>query len=215
MESEVIDLPTPKILKFKLEEEILDHLSKLIAKYDNGKHQWMLIDENRRFRNQVLSKVINQYINTYNVPFNPKTTFRHSFTFQRFWCNRMSKGEYQALHNHDAVFSFIIWLKIPFSCKKERELINSMHPEPGSVSFVYSDITGTHKKHSFLLDESFDGTMLFFPSDLFHVVNPFFASDGFRISIAGDIALNSLNPVEALDTGMTLGSMNSQEFLTS
>jgi len=215
MESEVIDLPTPRILKFKLKEDILDHLSKLIDKYDDGKQQWMLIDDNNRFQNEVLNTVIGQYINTYNIPFSPKTTFCHSFTFQKFWCNRMSKGEYQALHNHDAVFSFIIWLKIPFSCEKEREVFDSMHPEPGSVSFVYSDITGIHRKHSFLLDDSFDGTMLFFPSDLFHIVNPFFTSDSFRISIAGDIAINSLNPGEPLNTGMPLGPMNSQEFLTS
>ena len=37
MKSEVIDLPTPKILKFKLEKDILDHLSKLSDKYDDGK----------------------------------------------------------------------------------------------------------------------------------------------------------------------------------
>ena len=36
-----------------------------------------------------------------------------------------------------------------------------------------------------------DGMMIFFPSDMNHLVYPHFTTDEWRISIAGDIALNS------------------------
>jgi len=55
--------------------------------------------------------------------------------------------------------------------------------------------------------------MLIFPSDLYHAVYPHFLTEEKRLSVAGDIAINSMALKGINDQGMLLGPCNSQEFL--
>jgi hypothetical protein len=41
------------------------------------------------------------------------------------------------------------------------------------------------------VDKTFEGKMLFFPATLSHSVNPFYTSDDYRISIAGNIGVDA------------------------
>jgi hypothetical protein len=41
------------------------------------------------------------------------------------------------------------------------------------------------------VDKTFEGKIAFFPSKLSHCVYPFYSSDGIRISISGNIKLDS------------------------
>ena len=60
-----------------------------------------------------------------------------------------------------------------------------------------------------------EGHMLFFPSDLFHAVYPHFLTDDKRISVSGDIAINSKAVGVVYNDSMPLGEGNSQEFIKS
>ena len=55
--------------------------------------------------------------------------------------------------------------------------------------------------------------MLLFPSDLLHATYPHFLTEEKRISVAGDIAINSNAVSEIYNQGMLLGPENSQEFI--
>ena len=59
------------------------------------------------------------------------------------------------------------------------------------VEFSYSNILGQISSYSYEMNPEMEGTILFFPSQLKHCVYPFYSCDEDRISISGNIALNT------------------------
>ena len=216
MNTKKIELPNYGILDVTLEKNVLDHLHHLVEKYepDDAKQQWMLIDDDNRFQKEVLNPIIQEYVADYGFPEKLKTTHIHDLTFQKFWANYTGKGEYQALHNHDAIWSFVIWLKLPAVANDEQSVKEAMHPDAGDFILTYSDIIGRTRKVNWKLEKQYnEGHMLLFPSDLYHAVYPHFQTDEKRLSLAGDIVINSNVVTDIYDQGMMLGPSNSQEFL--
>ena len=216
MNTKKIELPNYGILDVTLEKNVLDHLHHLVEKYepDDAKQQWMLVDDENRFQKEVLNPIIQEYVTDYGFPEKLKTTHIHDLTFQKFWANYTGKGEYQALHNHDAIWSFVIWLKLPAVANDEQSVKDAMHPDAGDFILTYSDIIGRTRKVNWKLEKQYnEGHMLLFPSDLYHAVYPHFQTDEKRLSLAGDIVINSNVVTDIYDQGMMLGPSNSQEFL--
>ena len=216
MRTKKIELPNYGVLDITLDKEHLDHLHHLVEKYepDDAKQQWMLIDDDNRFQKEVLNPIIQGYVTDYGFPEKLKTTHIHDLTFQKFWANYTGKGEYQALHNHDAIWSFVIWLKLPAVANDEQSVKDAMHPDAGDFILTYSDIIGRTRKVNWKLEKQYnEGHMLLFPSDLYHAVYPHFQTDEKRLSLAGDIVINSNVVTDIYDQGMLLGPSNSQEFL--
>ena len=216
MNTKKIELPNYAVLDVTLDKNVLDHLHHLVEKYepDDAKQQWMLIDDDNRFQKEVLNPIIQEYVADYGFPEKLKTTHIHDLTFQKFWANYTGKGEYQALHNHDAIWSFVIWLKLPAVANVEQSVKDAMHPDAGDFILTYSDIIGRTRKVNWKLEKQYnEGHMLLFPSDLYHAVYPHFQTDEKRLSLAGDIVINSNVVTDIYDQGMMLGPSNSQEFL--
>ena len=216
MNTKKIELPNYGILDVTLEKNVLDHLHHLVEKYepDDAKQQWMLVDDENRFQKEVLNPIIQEYVTDYGFPEKLKTTHIHDLTFQKFWANYTGKGEYQALHNHDAIWSFVIWLKLPAVANDEQSVKEAMHPDAGDFILTYSDIIGRTRKVNWKLEKQYnEGHMLLFPSDLYHAVYAHFQTDEKRLSLAGDIVINSNVVTDIYDQGMFLGPSNSQEFL--
>ena len=216
MNTKKIELPNYAVLDVTLDKNVLDHLHHLVEKYepDDAKQQWMLIDDDNRFQKEVLNPIIQEYVADYGFPEKLKTTHIHDLTFQKFWANYTGKGEYQALHNHDAIWSFVIWLKLPAVANVEQSVKDAMHPDAGDFILMYSDIIGGTRKVNWKLEKQYnEGHMLLFPSDLYHAVYPHFQTDEKRLSLAGDIVINSNVVTDIYDQGMLLGPSNSQEFL--
>ena len=131
------------------------------------------------------------YFSAYGTPFKHKSSHFHQMTFSRFWGRLSKDGDYQSIHDHLSVFTFVVWLKIPFDGKKEAEEQAGFRPEASDFVLVYPDTCGQLMKKLYRLNPHMDGMMIFFPSDMNHLVYPHFTTDEWRISIAGDIALNS------------------------
>ena len=89
------------------------------------------------------------------------------------------------------MFTFVVWLKIPFDGMVEAKEQAGFRPEASDFVLVYPDTCGQLKKKHYRLNPHMDGMMIFFPSDMNHLVYPHFTTEEWRISIAGDIALNS------------------------
>tara|TARA_S200000501_G_scaffold373852_1_gene421988 strand:+ start:1358 stop:2008 length:651 start_codon:yes stop_codon:yes gene_type:complete len=216
MKSKKINPPNYGFLDVTLEKSHTDFLHSLIEKYEPNKshQQWMLIDDNNRFQKEVLNEAVREYIKEWGFPEKLKTTHIHELTFQKFWVNRTGKGEYQALHNHDAVFSFVAWLKIPSNAQEEQHTPHTMHPEAGDFILTYTDIVGRTRKVNWKLEKQYnEGHLILFPSDCYHAVYPHWLTDEKRISVAGDITINSMVYGGIYDQQMPLGPCNSQEFL--
>lgn len=120
--------------------------------------------------------------------FNDNTQLR----IKDLWVNFQKKHEFNPPHLHTGIFSFVIWVNIPYNLEDEYKVFPSIDTDSNKTSkftFHYSNILGMHSGWPIPVDRSFQGKMLFFPAALTHSVNPFFTSDDYRISIAGNLGV--------------------------
>jgi hypothetical protein len=116
--------------------------------------------------------------------------------FGKPWINFQGPREFNPIHNHSGVLSWVIWLKIPFDPKKEQEHFpdfKSGKVRNGSLQFVYPSALKGLEMHVMDLDKSYEGRIIIFPSTLHHQVYPYFTTEDYRISIAGNIFFGEMN----------------------
>ena len=117
------------------------------------------------------------------------------------WVNFQKKYEFQPIHNHSSLMSFVIWMDIPYDWKDEAKLPfvrpNNKIPPGGNFSFVFSNgnCRQVHER-TISMSPEMNGYCCFFPSDLCHQVHPFYTSDKERISITGNIAFEIVESPE-------------------
>jgi len=128
------------------------------------------------------------YLTDVNVLTTPK-----KLVLENAWVNFQKKYEFNPLHNHSGLLSFVIWLNIPYN--KEDEVLagpgkQSNSPLSGTFSFSYVDSIGKIKTHNLFIDKSWEYTMIMFPSNFMHTVYPFYTSDDYRISVSGNFVFS-------------------------
>tara|TARA_R100000152_G_C6713569_1_gene140742 strand:+ start:195 stop:851 length:657 start_codon:yes stop_codon:yes gene_type:complete len=112
------------------------------------------------------------------------------------WMVLQEKYEFNPMHNHSGVFSFVIWLKIPYSIEDEFNhpfSINSNTPCAGQFSFIRANYNNDIVSEFIKTDRDLEGCAFLFPSKMNHCVYPFFTSDEYRISIAGNYKVMTVN----------------------
>ena len=110
-----------------------------------------------------------------------------------FWVNFQKENEFNPLHDHGGIFSFVIWVKIPTDWREQHALpisANSNSPKASDFEFRYSTMVGDIGHYAYHLDKEAEGMMLYFPAKLIHIVYPFYNCDEERISISGNILLD-------------------------
>jgi hypothetical protein len=113
-----------------------------------------------------------------------------SFMLEKVWINFQKKYEFNPLHNHSGVFSFVSWIDIPYSLEEELTMPHvtpADYPLATSFNFVFTNILGDVQSLPFFPDKTCEGTVLFFPSTIKHLVYPFFTSNENRVSISGNL----------------------------
>jgi hypothetical protein len=115
------------------------------------------------------------------------------------WVNFQKKGEFQPIHDHIGMFSFVIWMDIPYNYKDEAKLpfarSNSTNPPGGNFTFTSPiELSRGITEHMIKMSPEMNGYCCFFPSDLAHQVYPFYTSDKDRISISGNISYRTDEP---------------------
>ena len=106
------------------------------------------------------------------------------------WVNFMGKYEFNPPHHHSGVLSFVLWIKIPYSMAEELDQgpgKYSQDPISGKFSFHYNNILGTSTNYHLPVDKTWENVIVLFPAGLTHSVSPFYSSDDYRISVAGNI----------------------------
>jgi len=117
------------------------------------------------------------------------------------WVNFQKKHEFNPLHNHGGEFSYVVWTKIPYNLKDEMNLPwvkNSGSPYASVFSFMLPQFPGIQPLPYFL-DKHHAGWMVVFPSMLNHLVYPFYTSDEYRVSFAGNVWRDNGNPLSFLE----------------
>ena len=113
------------------------------------------------------------------------------------WVNFQEKGEFNPMHDHAGIYSFVLWLQIPYFIKDEIESgPGKLSPNAVSGHFEFQYATSLGKILPYLIpaDKTFENTLIVFPSALTHSVYPFYSSDKYRISVSGNFSLNSPQP---------------------
>jgi len=195
--------PNIGIIKEKLDDKTMNKLKSYIKnKKNNASHtlagnlenSFIIEDKDNWFFNNVLLHLINQYSKKDLEVIIPSTLTKNcSYVLDSFWVNFQNKYEFNPTHSHTGVFSFVVWIEIPSSYKKEKELKfakESNSPCPNTFEFIYTNILGIVASERIHLEPEDKGTILLFPAKLLHQVYPFYLSNKQRISISGNIALD-------------------------
>lgn len=126
------------------------------------------------------------------------TTHKRSPKISHKWLNLQKKYEYRPLHQHvDSSgnhLSFVTYIKIPYDLKNEDSHSNhsqkaTVHRN-GRIEFAYNTYDGKQNTKIIDIDHTYEGKTLFFHNAFLHLVYPFYTSDGYRISLAGNILSN-------------------------
>jgi hypothetical protein len=192
---ECIDVAKKK--KINVKKDLAGHISHSYAIDDP---QNLIIRNIFNYLNNSGSYIKNEIRRVYDKIENGRgsTNFDLEPYVKNMWVNFQKKGEFQPIHNHNGIFSFVIWMDIPYHWKDEANLpfskTNTKFTPGGNFSFLFTDgISKTIKSHDIPMSPNLNGYCCFFPSHLAHQVYPFYTSDKDRISISGNINLKMVD----------------------
>ena len=164
MEVAKITPPSTSFLQVKLDIESIDYLWKIIelskSKEINHKNKLignisksiLLDDQESYFYKTVCMPLVNFYRqnnNGYGDPIFVNTKFlpNTKLVLDKMWVNYQYKTEFNPYHDHNGVYSFAIWLKIPYDWKDQDKLpqfseMKENNKKPGNFEFEYNDSLG-------------------------------------------------------------------------
>ena len=163
-----------------------------------------LYDTDNWFFDNVLIPIIAEYRDEYPIRYQEQSLMltgcdhkifsgneKAPFTLSSFWVNFMKQHEFNPIHRHTGLFSFNIFMKIPYDWKEQHELPHvkaSNSPSAGNFEFLYVDIMGNISTYIYKLDPTCEGLILFFPATIQHLVYPFYNCEEERLTISGNVA---------------------------
>lgn len=135
-----------------------------------------------------LQQFANEYVSYYNLGYTKKPKVVQS------WLNLQEKYEYRPLHKHfdnsGTGLSFVTYINIPYDKDTEDAYENHYRAtvfRNGRIEFVYNTFTGFQTMETIDIDKSYEGKTILFLNSLIHIVYPFYTSDDYRVSLAGNI----------------------------
>lgn len=195
-----LDVPEEVLVPLKAEVEkvsksrettpVANHV--LIGQLENEFHLSDTRDIIFPLLNELAQEYDNQFAYTNSLRQNLKRPDEEikGYSLDSYWVNFQKKHEYNPLHLHGGVFSFVIWLKIPYDLQTELNAPNSKNAitsRNSTFAFQYTDILGASSDYVIRVDKSYEGKMIFFPAKLWHTVCPFYTTDEERISVSGNL----------------------------
>ena len=185
------------------EENLKDHSGKLAGNISKSE---LIVDKDNWFFKSVLKKLTERMFyrdwdnfSNYHIEVEEGIPLPE-FEMHKFWVNYQKQHEFNPIHTHNGLFSFVVFMKIPTHWKEQHALpisANSTMPSASDFQFVWSekdkqlcDFT------NFQLSPEDEGRMLFFPASLQHQVYPFYGTEEERVTISGNIVLKGSNELE-------------------
>ena len=204
-------LPNIPIYQAKLPQEVMDVLWGYVDKAKRNVNHLLagnisqsleLEDERSWFFRSIVGPIADRYISGLEQGGirwiqNASARKEDKITMNRFWVNFQNKHEFNPVHDHSGLVSFVIWMKIPTHWKDQHALpfvANANNKCASDFHFHYSDMLGNHQGFQVKMAEYQEGWIMVFPAKLRHQVYPFYESDEQRVSISGNISWeNRLN----------------------
>ena len=212
MLSERINLFSAVYVKTKLP----DHLFQLIK--EEVSHIQRNFDKSTRYNDQLAGSLshsfqvannipnfegfLNQQAKSYIKGFGDVAANREHAIVRRedngldMWVNFQKKYEFNPPHVHAGNgLSFVVWIKVPFLINDEQSLphVKDSTTKEAAAAFNFFvpnfAAAGGVGITSLPVDKTWEGHMIIFPTSLIHSVNPFYTSDEYRISLAGNLTI--------------------------
>tara|TARA_R110002060_G_scaffold12981_2_gene18449 strand:+ start:2129 stop:2806 length:678 start_codon:yes stop_codon:yes gene_type:complete len=117
------------------------------------------------------------------------------FYIDSLWVNYQKKYEFNPPHKHSGLFSFVIFIKIPYDLKEEETYFKDVKKDTFSTqhtskfAFLNTNYSGEIHCDILPVDKSFEGNIIFFRAAQLHQVFPFYTSDDYRITVSGNLRL--------------------------
>lgn len=156
----------------------------------------------RKILSPIVCELANKFVESSNDidKFNVKTQedINVNWHLSDMWINFQKKYEFNPIHNHYGLLSFVLWVQIPYDLKEELNLLNSQNsnsPKNSLFEFVFTNLRGEIETSEVNVDKSYEGKIMIFPSNIHHLVYPFYTSDEYRISISGNLINRRKNKI--------------------
>ncbi len=175
-------------LKLAANDKSIEHNANLAGNIE----QEFLLDQHIPILEQYLLDQIgndSMLMHYMNRDFNCNTEDR-LLGLTRLWVNFQKKHEFNPIHSHDGVFSFIIFLQVPYTREEQKNISPGRKGRfecAGFVEFIHSGLLGNIETVKYPVDKTWEQRMLIFPAKLSHCVYPFYGTDEYRITMSGNI----------------------------
>jgi hypothetical protein len=148
------------------------------------------IEETRNALEPYIMALAFQYLSEFDLLSRSQNNKPCPMSLGKVWVNFQSKGEFNPVHKHSGILSFVIWVKIPYDLAEEEKVFPEVkNPRTSKFEFQFTNILGNIVTQSVDVDKNTEGTICMFPAELNHCVYPFYTSDEYRISISGNVVM--------------------------
>jgi len=197
----------------RLSQEMMDYLWDSINQSDeevnvaenisthkaiSDKNNWFYENELKELTEYLYYKDWNNYYDVHVSKSIPPPVFK----LDMLWVNFQKQYEFLPPHHHSALYSFVVFMKIPTHWKEQHKTKFSAHVTGEQLSTRYSNpLSNWASDFKFTLpyapagegniplSPEDEGRMLFFPAWLIHQVFPFYGTEEERVTISGNINL--------------------------
>ena len=188
----------------RLSQEEMDFLWQIISEENkedlrhdlagNISKSELIVDKDNWFYETALKKLTERMFYRDYSKKESQTQDIPKFELTTLWVNYQKQHEFNPIHNHSGLYSFVIFIKIPTHWKEQHALPFSAHsnaPHASDFVFVWK-VRGTISSSecvvtNFSLSPEDEGRILFFPAYLQHQVYPFYGTEKERVTISGNI----------------------------
>jgi len=190
-----------KFLNIAISEENKENHSRLLVGHItksetlNDKNNWFYKNVLKKHTERMFYDDWDNYREYHIVKEHPPPNFQ----LDAMWVNYQKQHEFNPIHNHSGLYSFVIFMKIPTHWKEQHALsicANSNTPAASDFQFFFGFEGGQVAAIQIPLCPEDEGRMLFFPAWLKHQVFPFYECEEERITISGNIRLYDPNKSE-------------------
>jgi hypothetical protein len=186
----------PGVLMGKLPHDLLTLLKQNIKRSTEDRSEYNLklighIEEQYKLQ---INLQLSNFIESMAIAYQQKFDFEQGLTpkIVDVWVNLQKKHEYNPVHHHFDKLGWVIWVQIPYELEEELNAPNNAKTierkkRNSAFEFIYTKYTGELQTHPIFLRKEDEGKIIMFPKGLKHTVYPFFTSDDYRISVAGNL----------------------------
>jgi hypothetical protein len=148
---------------------------------------------------QYIENLVMPFVYCHDHVFNTFSDMAYGFQpsgiyLEEAWINFQKKYEFNPPHKHSGIYSFVIWLNLPFDLENELSLPHVRNANTKAASqfyFLYTNTLGNISAELIPVDRKMQNTLCLFPAKMIHGVHPFYTSDDYRITLSGNFHFNN------------------------